>query len=379
MNWIFWKRKENDEKKVKKSVLREWTDAIVFAVVAATLIRWIFMEAFTIPTPSMENSLLMGDYLFVSKFHYGARTPKTPLQVPLTHQTIWGTKIPSYLEWIQLPQYRLPGISKIKNNDVVVFNWPADEGFPTDLKMNYIKRCIGIAGDTLQVINRQVYINGTPAMNAPEMQFNYKVYTKDAFPKRLFRKYEIPDYASINGDFTKPYMFIDPDKKGYVFDLSKSKMDKMVRDQVADSIKLIDYATDGPPLTLFPFNKKSFSWNIDNYGPIWIPKKGATIKLDSNNVSTYETTIRNYEGWESVIAKGDRLVIDGKEVSEYTFQQDYYFMMGDNRHNSSDSRFWGFVPEDHIVGKAFMIWLSVDAEGGFGDKIRWKRMFRLIE
>lgn len=378
MNWQFWKHKK-DEPKVKKSVLREWTDAIVFAVVAATLIRWIFMEAFTIPTPSMENSLLMGDYLFVSKFHYGARTPKTPLQVPLTHQTIWGTKIPSYLDWIQLPQYRLPGFSKIKNNDVVVFNWPADEGFPTDLKMNYIKRCMGIAGDTLQVINRQVYINGQPAPNAPEMQFNYKVYTKDPFPKRIFRKYQIPDYASINGDFTKPYLFLDPEKKGYVIDLSKSKLEKMERDQVADSIRLIDYANDGPPLTLFPFNKKSFSWNIDNYGPIWIPKQGVTIKLDSNNVSTYETTIRNYEGWESVVAKGDRLVIDGKEITEYTFQQNYYFMMGDNRHNSSDSRFWGFVPEDHIVGKAFMIWLSVDAEGGFADKIRWNRMFRFIE
>ncbi len=379
MNLKFWQKKKDDKEKVKKSFLREWADAILFAVVAATLIRWIFMEAFTIPTPSMENSLLMGDYLFVSKFHYGARTPKTPLQVPLTHQYIWGTKIPSYLEWIQLPQYRLPGFSKVKNNDVVVFNWPADEGYPTDLKMNYIKRCMGIAGDTLQVINRQVYINGKPAPNAPEMQFNYKVYTSEQFPRRIFRKYKIPNYASVNGDFTKQYGFIDQAKEGYVFDLSNSKLEKMENDRVADSIRIINYATDGPPLTLFPFNKKSFEWNIDNYGTLWIPKEGVTIQLDSNKVSTYETTIRNYEGWKSVEAKGDRLVIDGKEVTEYTFQQDYYFMMGDNRHNSSDSRFWGFVPEDHIVGKAFMIWLSVDAEGGFSDKIRWNRLFNIIE
>ncbi len=365
--------------KEERSSVTEWGEAILFAVVAATLIRWIFMEAFVIPTPSMENSLLMGDYLFVSKFHYGARTPKTPLQVPLTHRNIWLTDLPSYTEAIQLPQFRLPGFSSVKNNDVVVFNWPADSDYPTDLKTNYIKRCQAIGGDTLQVINKQVYINGKPAYNPTEMEFNYKIYTQDEFPKRVFRKYKIPNFRDNNGDFVKYFNEVDSGKLGYVIDLSKSKLERMTNDKVADSIKIINFATDVPEMQLFPYNKKSRSWDIDNYGPIWVPKAGATIKLDSNNVSTYLTTIQNYEGWETVEAKGDRLIIDGNEVKEYTFRQDYYFMMGDNRHNSSDSRFWGFVPADHIVGKAFMIWLSTDSEGGWSDKIRWNRLFTIIK
>ncbi len=378
MNWKFWQKKKKEDTK-PKSFLREWGDAILFAVVAATLIRWIFMEAFVIPTPSMENSLLMGDYLFVSKFHYGARTPKTPLQVPLTHRTIWGTEIPSYTELIELPQFRLPGFSSVKNNDVVVFNWPADEGFPTDLKTNYIKRCQAIGGDTLQIIDKQVYINGKPAETPTEMEYNYKVYTKDEFPRRVFRKYKIPNYRDNNGDFIKYFNVVDSAKLGYVIDLSKSKLERMLNDKVADSIKIINFATDVPDMQLFPYNKKSLDWDVDNYGPLWVPKEGATITLDSNNVTTYETTIRNYEGWETVVAKGDRLIIDGKEVTEYTFKQNYYFMMGDNRHNSSDSRFWGFVPADHVVGKAFMIWLSLDSEGGWSDKVRWNRLFNLIK
>ncbi|HVD98681.1 MAG TPA: signal peptidase I [Cytophagaceae bacterium] len=376
MNWKFWQKKKEGEPHKKKSAAREWFDAIVFAVVAATLIRWIFMEAFTIPTPSMENSLLMGDYLFVSKFHYGARTPKTPLQLPLTHQYIWGTHIPAYLDWIQLPQYRLPGFSSVKNNDVVVFNYPADKGFPTDLKTNYIKRCMGIAGDTLQIIDRQVFINGKPALNPPEMQYNYRVYTKDPFPERIFRKYKIPNYASANGYFKKDFDMIAKGKTGYFIDLSQGKLERMLNDRIADSIRMVDHK--GLEMGLFPHNIK-YQWDVDNYGPLWIPKEGATIKLDSSNIAIYESTIANYEGWESVVAKGDRLVIDGKEITEYTFKQNYYFMMGDNRHNSADSRYWGFVPADHIVGKAFMIWLSVDAEGGFSDKIRWRRIFNMVK
>ena len=378
MNWKFWQKKKKEDAK-PKSVLREWGDAILFAVVAATLIRWIFMEAFVIPTPSMENSLLMGDYLFVSKFHYGARTPKTPLQVPLTHRTIWLTDIPSYIESISLPQYRLPGFSSVKNNDVVVFNWPADNGYPTDLKTNYIKRCQAIGGDTLQVINRQVYINGKPAFNPPEMEFKYKVYTKDEFPKRIFRKYKIPDYADNNGDFTKKFVRLDSVKTGYLMDLPKSKLEKMLADKVADSIIMVSDPKDVDGRYLFPHTEKCSTWNIDNYGPLWVPKEGATIKLNAETVATYFTTIQNYEGWKSVENKGDYLIIDGKKVTEYTFQQNYYFMMGDNRHDSSDSRIWGFVPADHIVGKGFMIWLSLDSEGGWTDKIRWNRLFNLVK
>lgn len=373
MNWKFWEKKKVEGK--PKGFFKEWLDAIVFAVVAATLIRWIFMEAFVIPTPSMENSLLMGDYLFVSKFHYGARTPKTPLQVPLTHQYIWGTKIPSFTELIQLPQYRLPGFSSVKNNDVVVFNWPAENGFPTDLKTNYIKRCIGIGGDTIQVKDRQVYINGKAAENAPQMQFTYKVATNEEFPERIFRKYKIPNF----GDYERHLTLIDSAKVGYMLEMTPALAAKMKEDGLSNDIQLFNNKEDRRGTILFPMNKTSFEWDIDNYGPVWIPKDGATIKLDSNLVSIYETTIRNYEGWETVVAKGDRLIIDGKEVKEYTFQQNYYFMMGDNRHNSLDSRFWGFVPADHIVGKAFMIWLSMDAEGGFTDKIRWNRLFTIIK
>jgi signal peptidase I len=375
MNWKFWQKKKKDEDAKPKSVAKEWGDAILFAVIAATLIRWIFMEAFTIPTPSMENSLLMGDYLFVSKFHYGARTPKTPLQMPLTHQYIWGTTIPSYLDWVQLPQYRLPGISHVKNNDVVVFNWPAEKGFPTDLKTNYIKRCIAIGGDSIQVKDRQVYINGKAAENPPKMQYTYKVFTTEEFPDRIFRKYKIPNF----GDYKKNLMYLDSGKVGYLIEMTPDLVEKFKADGLSKDIEIYNHKKDGRGSILFPMNKKSFEWDIDNYGPLWVPKEGATIKLDSNTVSTYESTIRDYEGWESVVSKGDKLIIDGKEVSEYTFKQDYYFMMGDNRHNSLDSRFWGFVPADHIVGKAFMIWLSVDQEGGVADKIRWNRLFNIIK
>src|SRR5688500_18432605 len=199
MNWQFWKRKYGKKEEVKpKSKLREWGDAILFAVIAATLIRWLIMEAYTIPTPSMEKSLLVGDFLFVSKFHYGTRTTTTPLQVPLTHQKIWFTEIPSYLEWIKLPQYRLPGITTVKREDVVVFNVPPIElneniDYPVDLKTNYIKRCVAIPGDTLKVVNRQVYVNGVAEKNPPLMQFSYQVTANDDINERILRKYKIYD------------------------------------------------------------------------------------------------------------------------------------------------------------------------------------------
>jgi signal peptidase I len=373
-NWKFWQKKKEETAK-PKSFFREWADAILFAVVAATLIRWIFMEAFTIPTPSMENSLLMGDFLFVSKVHYGARTPKTPLQVPLTHQTIWGTNIPSYVDWVQLPQYRLPGFSKVKNNDAVVFNWPAEQGYPTDLKTNYIKRCMAIGGDTLQIIDRQVYINGAPVENPTQLQYTYKVYTQQEFPERIFRKYKIPNY----GDYRKNLRYLGKDKIGYLIEMSPEVAKKFEAEGIADSVAFLNPGEDHQGTILFPMHRASFDWDVDNYGPLWVPKKGAVLQLDSSNVAIYESTIRDYEGWKSVEAKGDKLIIDGEELTQYTFKQDYFFMMGDNRHNSLDSRFWGFVPEDHIVGKAVMIWLSVDKEGGLTDKIRWNRLFKLVE
>jgi signal peptidase I len=370
MNWKFWETKKDTPKKEEK-----WWQSLLFAVVAATLIRWIFLEAFTIPTPSMEKSLLVGDYLFVSKFHYGARTPKTPLQMPLTHQKIWGTNIPSYSTAIQLPQWRLPGFTHVKNNDVVVFNWPAEKDYPSDLKTNYIKRCIGIGGDTIKIINKEVFINGVSVSKPEKMQFTYLVITNDKVSDRVFQKYGIANY----GDYKKElYQFTDS-TSGYVVDMTPELAEQLVADGIAQKVEFMNMSNNDNHTLLFPMAKYSYSWTIDNFGPLWIPKEGATIQLDSNNAATYETTIRDYEGHKSVINKGTYLEIDGQKVTSYTFKQNYYFMMGDNRHNSLDSRFWGFVPEDHIVGKAFIIWLSLDPEHSFLSAIRWRRLFNLID
>ncbi len=369
MNWKFWEKKKAQPKKKEK-----WWHSLLFAIVAATLIRWIFMEAFTIPTPSMENSLLVGDYLFVSKFHYGTRTPATPLQIPLTHQKIWGTELPSYSDAIQLPTYRLPGISHVKNNDVVVFNWPDDKGYPTDLKTNYIKRCIGIAGDTIQIKDRVVFINGKAVTPPAEMQYGYWAPTHEQVNKVIFNRYNIPSY---NQD-TEMRILRDG-STGYLLNIKPEIAQQLKNDKVFDTLELYTTLNKETPPPLFPFTKYSESWTVDNYGPLWIPKAGRTIHLDSFNVETYETTIKYYEGWKSVENKGDHLIIDGVKVTDYTFKQDYYFMMGDNRHNSQDSRYWGFVPEDHVVGKAFVIWLSMDPSKDLFHKVRWSRLFNLID
>ncbi len=364
MNVLSSKKKETKKVVRPKSKTREWIDAIVFAVVAATIIRWLILEAFTIPTPSMEKSLLVGDFLFVSKLHYGARTPKTPLQMPLTHQKIWGTDIPSYVDWIQLPQYRLPGLTKVKNNDVVVFNYPPESEYPTDLKTNYIKRAVGIPGDKIEVRDLQVYVNDKPLENPPKMQFRYFMVTENTVNDRIFRKYDISEYQSIQG--------------GYVV-LTTPETAKLLKDLdfVKEMILTKRNPNEGDP-RVFP-NSSKFNWNEDFFGPLIVPKKGMTMNMDTKNVILYEEIIRKYEGNEEVKVQEDKLYINGQVVDQYTFKQDYYFMMGDNRHNSLDSRFWGFVPEDHIVGKAFIVWLSLDSEGGLFDKIRWSRFFKLID
>lgn len=381
--------------KEERGTATEWGEAIIFAVLAATIIRWAFMEAFTIPTPSMENTLLMGDYLFVSKFHYGARTPKTPLQVPLTHQYIWGTSIPSYSTLIQLPQYRLPGFTTIKNDDIVVFNYPNDPDiFPSDLKTNYIKRCIAIPGDTIRIKDKQVYINGKAVVNPPKMQYNYSLFATRRLSKKFFRKYMIPNHTDYVKEPLEASLVI---QSGYL-NLPKEILEKVangvyykidVRPEVAEQIKkeegVIDVILEKPnpnyTQAMFPFNEESKKWTADDYGSLWIPKKGATIPLNASNVLIYGQVIAKYEGWspEELKVEGGKLYLNGQAQISYTFKQDYYFMMGDNRHNSFDSRFWGFVPDDHIVGKAFMIWLSVDKDGGFSDKIRWNRLFNIID
>jgi len=386
MNWQFWKKKpvEKEEEEVKpKSKLREWGDAILFAVIAATLTRWLIMEAYTIPTPSMEQSLLVGDFLFVSKFHYGSRTTTTPLQVPLTHQKIWFTDIPSYSTLIQLPQYRLPGISEVKRNDVVVFNVPPielNEGidYPVDLKTNYIKRCVAIAGDTLRIADRQVFVNGKAIENPPLMQFSHIVTANDEINDRVLKRYKIYDQEVVGRTSTSVI---------YQMHITKEVADELRKLNFIQDVRIGTYnGADGlGPRTekmvessIFP-DSKIFPWNGDFFGPIVIPKEGMTITLDENNLAMYGSTIAKYDHNENVKIENGKLYIDGKETSQYTFKQNYYFMMGDNRHNSLDSRYWGFVPEDHIVGKAFFIWLSIDREADFLHKIRWNRFFKLIE
>lgn len=385
MNWQFWKKnpEEKEEKVEPKSKLREWGDAILFAVIAATLIRWLIMEAYTIPTPSMEQSLLVGDFLFVSKFHYGSRTTTTPLQVPLTHQKIWFTDIPSYSEAIKLPQYRLPGISRVKRNDVVVFNVPPlelNEGidYPVDLKTNYIKRCVAIGGDTLRIINRQVYVNGKALENPPLMQSSYLVTSNDEINERILKRYKIYDQEVVGRTANSVV---------YQMHLTDELAEELRKLNFIQDVRIATYngssgfgqrTEDMVESNIFP-DPKVFPWNGDFYGPLVIPREGMTIDIDEKTLAAYGSTIAKYDHNENVKIENGKLFIDGKELSQYTFNQNYYFMMGDNRHNSLDSRYWGFVPEDHIVGKAFFIWLSIDRNAGFLNKIRWSRFFQLIE
>ena len=346
-----------------KTKVREWTDAIVFAVIAATIIRWLLLEAFTIPTPSMEKSLLVGDFLFVSKMHYGARTPATPLQMPLTHQKIWGTNIPSYLDWINLPQFRLPGFSEVKRNDIVVFNYPPEFQYPVDLKTNYIKRCVAVAGDVIEVKDMQVYINNEPIDNPERMQFRYFVETPETINQRVFEKYDISEKYKVNG--------------GYMVFTSPNTANELNSLQFITDVKVLEADPDVAEVRIYP-NANKYPWNVDFWGPITIPAEGMTIDVDDETMTKYGSVIEYYEGHDTVEVLDGTLKIDGESLTSYTFKQDYYFMMGDNRHNSEDSRFWGFVPADHIVGKALFIWMSIDPDKSFFKKIRWSRLFNGI-
>jgi len=362
----------------KKSAIREWFDSILFAVVAATLIRWLFFEAFTIPTPSMENSLLVGDFLFVSKLHYGTRTPKTPLQVPLTHQTIWGTNIPSYTDAIQLPQFRLPGFSEVHRGDVVVFNYPPELQHPVDLKTNYIKRCMGLPGDKLEVRDLQVFANGVAVPNPPRMEDEYFVATStaDVNEEKVFLQNDISDYSAYTESFNDTIP--SNDQQGYLIKTTSDIAAKLKQYDFVKGITLVKSSKDISEPGLFP-KSDLFKWNRDNYGPVTVPKKGVTVNLTPENVAMYGAVIHDYEGNDDVVVEEKSIKIAGKAISSYTFKQDYYFMMGDNRHNSADSRYWGFVPMDHIVGKAVFVWMSIDPNPtSFFGKIRWSRLFRII-
>ncbi|MGF7214774.1 signal peptidase I [Spirosoma lacussanchae] len=384
-------RADRKPAKAKKSPLREWFDSILFAVVAATLIRWLFMEAFTIPTPSMENSLMVGDFLFVSKLHYGTRTTTTPLQVPLTHQKIWGTNIPSYSTAIQLPSYRLPGFTSVKNGDVVVFNVPPkylndNIDYPVDLKTNYIKRCVGIPGDVLEVRQREVYVNGTLLPKPPRSEQKYFLKTTEVLDAAFFRKYDIVNDYRDPGQPTENWkpleQYNDSTKSSTMVGYSINTTETVINQLKGfDWVKGIEPMSDKPgEMSPGIYGTPTFKWNHDNFGPITVPKQGVTIPINAQTIALYGPVIELYEGNENVVSSPTGIKIGGQPIGSYTFKQDYYFMMGDNRDNSLDSRFWGFVPADHIVGKAVFVWMSLDPNPDkWYNKIRWNRLFRTID
>jgi len=391
-------------KKHKKGTAREWIDAAVFAVVAATLIRTFVFEAYVIPSGSMEKTLLVNDYLFVSKLSYGPRLPNTPLAIPFVHNTLPLLNIPSYLQWIRIPYVRWFA-RPVQRGDVVVFNFPAgdtvinreeyqskityyricrslgekygaDSGRkmvlndpdqyplilrPVDKKENFIKRCVAVAGDTLLIRDGTVYINGKPGPFPPESETWYKVTTggQPLDEDVLKEEYQV--------DMQKPEEFQPLDTAGmYRMLLSRQARDKMLK---SGWVKAIAAETDHTG-DLFPYDA-GHAWTCDNYGPLWVPARGATISLTAANFPLYERAIRVYEGNKLEMRQGT-IFLNDRPASSYTFTMDYYWMMGDNRHDSEDSRFWGFVPEDHVVGGAWVIWMSWDKG------VRWRRLFKRI-
>ncbi len=394
MSWKFWQKTKDDKPKKKKTKTREWVDAIVFAVVAATIIRVFFIEAYTIPTASMERSLLVGDFLFVSKVNYGARIPMTPVAFPFAHHTMPITGTKAYWEGVQWKFRRLPGLSDIKRNDVVVFNYPQGdtvaleqqdvdyyqmvraEGWaainsrytivsrPVDKRENYIKRCIAIAGDTISMSKGLVTVNGKTEKLKSTGQMSYEVMfkTPDINPE-VFEDLGFNISDDIRSTMTPNV---------YTFNGTAAMMDAVRKLDFVESVSESTVMQSERESDIFPFDKNR-SWNVDNFGPIIVPKKGWTVKLDSVSMPLYERSIRIYEG-NNLEKSGDGWLINGKAADSYTFKMDYYWMMGDNRHRSADSRYWGFVPEDHIVGKALFIWMSYDTNGSFLNKIRWNRL-----
>ena len=347
--------------KLKKE-LKDWAGALLFAILVATPLRWAIGEPYKIPTPSMEGSLLVGDFLYVSKLHYGARTAKTLLQIPLTFQKIWGTEIPAYLDWIDAPFFRGPGFYEVNRNDNVVFNFPGELENPVDMRTYYIKRCVAIAGDTLEIKNKQVLINDEAQELPQNAQSSYFIKSETKINDRVFRKFKISE--------------VIPSNNGYYVHAGKYSIEKLKSQGFVSEIIALDI--DNPNSRTFP-QSNSIKWSADNFGPLYIPKKGDVIELTLENIELYQSTILNYDLNDEVEFKDGKLYLEGKEQTSYTFNQDYYFMMGDNRHNSLDSRYWGFVPMDHVVGKAMYTWLSIDDKASLLSSIRWDRVFKEIE
>ncbi len=423
--WTWWKKSKN------KTVLTVmgWVDAIVFALVAVYFVNLYFFQNYVIPSSSLEKSLLVGDYLFVSKMSYGARVPQTPLHMPLTQHTMPIFNCKSYLEWVKWDYKRVDGLGKVQLNDIVVFNFPAGDSVatalqaediyrlsyqagkelskpidmsglsledqrlvfdyyyqvgrkyindnpqsfgeivvrPVDRRENYVKRCVGLPGQILQIENRVIYLDGKANKEPDNVQYRYFVHTKGMLPDDLCHELGI-SREDLAGYYT--------DESVYNMPLTAKAKDALLARK--DIVTAIENTPDDDAGGLYPLNKLT-GWTVDNYGPIWIPKKGETIELSLDNLPLYERPIHAYEG-NALEVKDGKIFINGEETTHYTFKMDYYWMMGDNRHNSADSRFWGFVPEDHIVGKPIFIWLSLDQDRGWFDgKIRWNRLFKFVD
>lgn len=354
----------NSKPEHTKKQTREWFDSIIFAVLAATIVRWAFIEPCNIPTPSMEGTLRVGDFLMVSKFHYGIRTPQTLLQIPLTHQTIWGTNKNAYLDWIKLPMWRFPAISQVERNDVVVFNYPGndEEKLPIDMRTIFIKRCVGLPNDKFELQEGKIYINDKLMESPTEVQSSYYVITKEIIPEKTF------NLVGINEIHAAP--------NGYYVNATATSAKYLQNvPSIEDVIPIKDAKGQGSE-KIFPFSALH-AWNLDNFGDLKVPAKGMTVKLDEKTIALYESVIQKHEDNENVEIKDKKLYINGLLVTEYTFKQNYYLMFGDNRHNSDDSRVWGFVPENHIIGKALWIWWSISPEGDWLDffsRVRWERI-----
>ena len=443
--WNFWKTSKNSAVRTVMS----WVDAIVFALVAVYFVNTFFFQNYQIPSSSLEKSLLVGDFLFVSKMSYGPRVPNTPLSMPLAQHTLPVLNCKSYIDFPQWGYKRAPGFGKVKHNDIVVFNFPAgdtvalnkqDEDFykisyregrkvvpnlnmdsltreqqkvvydsyytegrklvmenptvfgkivvrPVDRRENYVKRCIGLPGDNLKIVNGQVFVNNIPSKNPENLQFNYLVQTTGPYiPDDLFRELGISldDQFLYSSDWESTLYgqgFTSTNGQGklnpiYHLPLTKSAYQALLGNKKL--IAKIQKESEEYTEQLYPLNLNT-KWNRYNYGPIWIPKKGATIKLTLDNLPIYERPIHAYEG-NTLEIKDGKIFINGKQTNSYTFKMDYYWMMGDNRDNSADSRYWGFVPEDHVVGKPILVWLSLDKDRGwFSGKIRWNRIFKLVD
>ena len=423
---------EKDRSLVPKTWFGEWINAILFAIIAATLVHNYFIQPYIIPTGSLEKTLLIGDFLFVSKFHYGARTPTTAIAFPMVHDTLPIVKSKSYIDFPQLPYFRLPGFKDVQRNEIVVFSWPADtvrqffvkeKGVrkPIDKKSNYVKRCVGIPGDTLEVVNGFVHINGKQSILPERAKTQYVHYAYNAKGvssrklneegiKDFTRKYRIENITQQSYDEILPYIhgrisndinnfvvitppaglppkligqlrlrvkeILEPSKE-LVLTIAKAAL--LNEKQLFDSLVRKVSRVKTPNTSIFP-NSLPYDWNEDNFGPIVLPKAGATVNLNEDNLPLYKKIIREYEN-NSLDLQDGRILINGKEVSSYTFDQDYYWMMGDNRHRSEDSRYWGFVPENHIVGKPVLVWFSIEGinDGIRNWRIRWDRVMTTVK